>query len=263
MIVFNMPGDNLVFKLIRDRFVKPKKSTRQAVMGKYDLVFRHDRAGRLVDAQTFEHLEFDKGRFSEGLLDELMREAGGSAWIENDQVIVDHAYVERCVRPLNMYLKETNGEDARKAVIDYGRCIKDLATCNIFPGDVLLKNFGVTRHERVVFYDYDELCLLTECNFREIPESSNYEDELSDEPWFYVGEHDIFPEEFSRFFGLPEALRAVFMEHHADLLEVDFWQKTQESIKAGELAHIFPYERKEKPRLTVNPGQVSRDSADE
>jgi isocitrate dehydrogenase kinase/phosphatase len=263
MMVFNMPRDDLVFKLIRDRFVTPKKSTRQVVMGKYDMVFRHDRAGRLVDAQSFEHLEFDKDLFSPDLLDELLNEAGQTVWIENDQVIVDYAYVERRVTPLDLYIQEADEQAGRKAVIDYGRAIKDLAVSNIFPGDFLLKNFGVTRHGRVVFYDYDELCLLTSCNFRKLPESSSYEEELSDEPWFYVGEHDFFPEEFRRFLGLPDPLRNVFMEHHANILEVDFWLRAQEAIKAGELPHIYPYERNGKPGQSLGPRHANKESSDE
>ena len=243
MIVFNMPSDDLVFKLIRDRFATPKKTTRQDVMEKYELVFRHDRAGRLVDAQAFEHLKFDDCCFTPGLLTELQREAGQTVRTENSSVIVDHAYVERRVTPLNIYLEEAQPNDCRRVVIDFGWAIKDLAVSNIFPGDFLLKNFGVTRHGRVVFYDYDEICPLTSCKFKKLPQSSSYDDELSSEPWFYVDENDVFPEEFRKFMVLPEPLREVFMSHHGDLFEVDFWRQTQAAIKAGKLTHIYPYNR--------------------
>jgi isocitrate dehydrogenase kinase/phosphatase len=243
MIVFNMPRDDIVFKLIRDHFATPKKSTRQDVMDKYDLVFKHDRAGRLVDAQVFEHLKFDECCFAPELLVELQREAAQTVRVENGNVIVDHAYVERRVTPLNIYLQEADEEACRKVVCDFGCAIKDLAVSNIFPGDILLKNFGVTRHGRVVFYDYDELCPLTSCTFRKLPQSSNYDDEMASEPWFYVDENDVFPEEFRKFLGLTEPLREEFMSHHADLFTVDFWQQTQAAIKAGELTHIYPYER--------------------
>lgn len=243
MIVFNMPSDDLVFKLIRDHFATPKKATRKDVVDKYELVFKHDRAGRLVDAQAFEHLKFDDCCFTPGLLDELQREAGQTVRVENSNVIVDHAYVERRVTPLNIYLEEADEHACRTSVIDFGWAIKDLAVSNIFPGDILLKNFGVTRHGRVVFYDYDELCPLTNCTFRKLPQSSSYDDELSSEPWFYVDENDVFPEEFRKFLGLTEPLREVFMSHHADLLEVDFWRRTQATINAGELTHIYPYKR--------------------
>jgi isocitrate dehydrogenase kinase/phosphatase len=241
MIVFDMPNDNLVFKLIRDRFDTPKKTTRREVMEKYDLVFRHDRAGRLVDAQAFEYLKFDGGCFSSQLLTELKQKAGNSVMIEEDSIIVNHAYVERRVTPLDVFLMEADEADAVRAVIDWGNAIKDLAVSDIFPGDILLKNFGLTRHGRVVFYDYDELCSLTSCNFRKWPPPSVYDDEMAAEPWFYVDVNDVFPEELLGFLELAGTLRDVFLEHHADLFEVDFWQQCQDMIRAGELPHIFPY----------------------
>jgi isocitrate dehydrogenase kinase/phosphatase len=219
-------------------------------MEKYDLVFRHDRAGRLVDAQSFEHLEFDAGCFSPELLAELKHDAGSTVRFENEYIIVDHVYVERRVTPLDVFLKEAAESEARKIIIDWGYAIKDLAVSNIFPGDILLKNFGVTRHGRVVFYDYDELCLLTGCNFRRLPQSANYEDEMASEPWFYVDENDVFPEEFRKFLGLPALLLETFLEHHDDLFETDFWQQAQEAIKAGELPHIFPYGRSRRLKRT-------------
>jgi len=242
MIVFNMPDYDLVFKLIRDRFQEPKNTTRRQVMEKYDLVFRHDRAGRLVDAQSFEHLKFDACCFSEPLLAELKQKAGSSVHIRNDHLIVNHAYVERRVTPLDVFLEQAEETEAGKIVIDWGNSIKDLAVSNIFPGDILLKNFGVTRHGRVVFYDYDELCPLTSCNIRKLPESVAYEDEMASEPWFFVDQNDVFPQEFRNFLGLSEPLRAVFLHHHADLFEVDFWLQAQQAIQAGNLPHIFPYE---------------------
>ena len=243
MIVFNMPNDDLVFKLIRDRFDTPKKTTRREVMEKYDLVFKHDRAGRLVDAQSFEFLKFEGGCFSTQLLTELKQEAGHTVRIAEDSIIVHHAYVERRVTPLDIFLKEADEDKAVRAVLDWGNAIKDLAVSNIFPGDILLKNFGVTRHGRVVFYDYDELCLLTSCNFRKLPPPSVHDDEMAAEPWFYVDENDVFPEELQYFMELSGSLKKVFLEHHADLFGVDFWQQTQDKIRIGELPHIFPYSK--------------------
>ena len=243
MIVFNLPQDDLVFKLIRDRFDTPKKTTRTEIMAKYDLVYRHDRAGRLVDAQTFEHLKFDTSCFSPQLLAELKQDAGRTVRLENDYIIVEHAYVERRVTPLDVFLNEADEPEAQKIVIEWGNAIKDLAVSNIFPGDILLKNFGVTRHGRVVFYDYDELCPLTSCRFRKLPPAYEYENEMASEPWFYVDENDVFPEEFQKFLGLRPPLRAVFLEHHNDLFEVSFWQQAQQVIQAGELPHIYPYAR--------------------
>ena len=241
MIVFNMPNDDLVFKLIKDRFDTPKKTTPRKVMEKYDLVFRHDRAGRLVDAQAFEYLKFDGGCFSDRLLKELKQGAGNTVRIAEDNIIVNHAYVERRVTPLDIFLKEADQAEAIDAVIDWGNAIKDLAVSNIFPGDILLKNFGVTRHGRVVFYDYDELCLLTSCKFRKWPPPSVYDDEMAAEPWFYVDENDVFPEELQNFIELSGPLKTEFLEHHADLFDVDFWRQTQDKIRAGELPHIYPY----------------------
>lgn len=241
MIVFNMPNDDLVFKLIRDRFDTPKKTTRREVMQKYDLVFRHDRAGRLVDAQAFEYLEFDECCFSEQLLAKLQQEAGSTVRIKNDRIIVQHAYVERRVTPLDVFLARCDAAEARRVIIDWGFSIKNLAVSNIFPGDILLKNFGVTRHGRVVFYDYDELCPLTSCNIRKLPEAAGYEDEMASEPWFYVDENDVFPEEFRNFLGLSEPLKEIFLQHHADLFGVDFWLQAQQAIRAGDLPHIYPY----------------------
>ena len=243
MEVFTMPDYDLVFKVIRDRFPYSKNTSREQVMDKYYLVFKHDRAGRLVDAQEFEHLRFERSRFSEELLEQLQTVAGKSVKIDGQHVVVKHAYVERRVTPLNIYLNCADDNRARAAVIDYGQAIKDLAATNIFPGDMLLKNFGVTRHGRIVFYDYDELSLLTDCNFRMMPPPRSHAEELSGEPWFGVGENDIFPEEFTYFLGLKEELREIFMQKHSDLFGVDFWHQVQASIAAGEIIDIFPYEQ--------------------
>jgi isocitrate dehydrogenase kinase/phosphatase len=243
MEVFTMPDYGLVFKVIKDHFAYPKHTTRDAVMAKYDLVFKHDRAGRLVDAQEFEHLKFNRNRFSDTLIDSLKQNAAQSVIINDDNVIVKHAYLERRVTPLNIYLRNVDDAEALTTVVDYGNAIKDLAASNIFPGDLLLKNFGVTRHGRIVFYDYDELCLLSVCNFRVMPQSRSYDDELSAEPWFGVGENDVFPEELRKFIGLQGMLREVFLDHHGDLFDVRFWHQIQSRISGGETIDIFPYEQ--------------------
>jgi isocitrate dehydrogenase kinase/phosphatase len=243
MEVFTMPDYDVVFKVIKDQFSSTKRTTREEVMAKYDLVFKHDRAGRLVDAQEFEHLKFDRSRFSKELLDRLESLAAKGVKVDENHVVIKHVYVERRVTPLNLYLHEVEKTTARAAVVDYGRAIKDMAATNIFPGDMLLKNFGVTRHGRVVFYDYDELSLLSECNFRKIPQPISHYQELSDEPWFTVGENDIFPEEFEYFLGLKGELKALFVEEHSDLFEADFWHQIQVRINAGGIIDIFPYEQ--------------------
>lgn len=242
MLVFTMPSYDMVFKLIKDFFNYPKDSTRKQVMGKYDLVYRLDRAGRLVDAQAFEYLEFSRDLFSEELLAELATSCTQTATIGEKTVVISHAYVQRRVIPLDIYVRDAHESAACAAVCDYGQSIKDMASSNIFPGDMLLKNFGVTRHGRVVFYDYDELCLLEECTFRRLPPSARYEDDLAAEPWFHVNPHDIFPEEFTNFLGLSGNLREEFERHHHDLYTAEFWRAQQETIRCGVRSHIFPYQ---------------------
>jgi isocitrate dehydrogenase kinase/phosphatase len=250
MTVFTMSGYPAVFKVIKDRFSSPKTTTRQHVMARYELVFRHDRAGRLIDAQEFEHLEFARHRFSDALLAELQTVAAHSVEIHQDSVVVHHLYTERRLYPLNLYIREKSEDEARAALHDYGKAIKELAATNIFPGDLLLKNFGVTRHGRVVFYDYDELCLLTDCSFRRLPPARHFDDELDPDPWFSIGTNDIFPEEFEKFLGIPEHLLDAFLQAHSDLFGVDFWRSLQERHRAGEIVDILPYpQRKRLQRL--------------
>jgi isocitrate dehydrogenase kinase/phosphatase len=243
MSVFTMSTYPVVFKIIRDRFAHPKATSRQRVMGKYQLVYRHDRAGRLVDAQEFEHLRFRRDRFQPALLADLLSQAGQTVSLEGDFVVISHAYVERRVVPLNLYAAQAEDGAARAAVIDYGNSIKDLIAVDIFPGDLLLKNFGVTPNGRVVFYDYDEVCLLRDCRFRSLPSAQSYDEELSDTIWRAVRENDVFPEEFGHFLGLSGSLREVFLAHHADLFDVAYWRRVQERILSGELMHIYPYDQ--------------------
>ena len=241
MIVFTLPSFPVVIKVIRDSFEYPKDCTRASVIDRYHLIFNHDRAGRLVDAQEYEYLVIDRSRVDTSLLEEFNRMARDTVLIDDDRVIVKHCYAERRIVPLDIYLRREPLELASRAVIDYGNAIRDLALTNLFPGDLLTKNFGVTRGGRVVFYDYDEVCLVTECNFRKIPDSGNYDDDLAAEPWYGVGPHDVFPEEFIHFLGLGKELREVFLAYHADLLTADFWNDLKQRIAAGELIHVAPY----------------------
>ncbi|HXY40283.1 MAG TPA: bifunctional isocitrate dehydrogenase kinase/phosphatase, partial [Vicinamibacteria bacterium] len=241
MLVFTLPSYDLVFKVIRDFFPPPKTVTRRSVMAKYDLVFKHDRAGRLVDARAFEHLKFDARRFPKPLLEELKRAASHTVAVDAESVVLHHLYTERRLRPLDLFLREAQASEARAAILDYGEAIRDLARSNIFPGDMLLKNFGVTRHGRVVFYDYDELAVLTDCRFREVPRARYDEEEMAGEPWFFVGENDVFPEEFLPFLGLDGELREAFMEQSRDLLSVEFWTAMQDEHRAGRLPDVYPY----------------------
>ena len=261
MMVFTLPAYDVVFKVIKDRFDYPKTSSRMDVMGKYRLVFEHNRAGRLVEAYEYEHLRIEQSRFRPDLLQELLRDAGGSVRIEEGHVVIRHVYMERRVRPLNLYLSENSDAAARAAVRDYGQAIWDLAATNIFPGDLFLKNFGVTRHGRVVFYDYDELCLLTDCNFRELPSPTSYEEEIAPEPWFSVRESDVFPEEFPRFLGLRPDLREELLTFHGDLFTPEPWRRVQTALREGIILEVLPYD--ESKRLTRPYGRRAQALAKE
>jgi isocitrate dehydrogenase kinase/phosphatase len=241
MVCFTQPSFDVVFKIIRDRFPYPKNVLREEVQAKYRMVFKHDRVGRLVDAQEFKRLRFPRARFAPELLEELFSETASTVHADGDDIIFDHLYIERRMTPLNLYLRNASPEAAERAVLDYGQCIRDLAYTNIFAGDLLLKNFGVTRHGRVIFYDYDELCQVTDCRFRDVPQSTNPEDEMRDEAWFYVGDNDVFPETFIRFLAFDDAQRAAFLRVHGEVLTADFWRSVQHRIIEGEMLEVVPY----------------------
>ena len=233
MIVFTLPSHDLVFKVIRDRFGAPKTSTREDVIERYQFVFRHDRAGRLVDAQEFKRLRLPRARFMPSLADELLNEASESCRVEGEDLIVEHCYIERRLRPLNLFLREAEPAAAEAAIIDYGCALRDLAASNVFPGDLLLKNFGVTSHGRVIFYDYDEICLVSDCVFRDLPRASCEEEETSAEPWFHCGPHDVFPEQWLPFLCIPPALCEVFKQRHAALLTAQWWRALSPRAEAA------------------------------
>jgi isocitrate dehydrogenase kinase/phosphatase len=241
MAVFTLPAYPLVFKVIRDQFSFPKDSSREDVRNKYSLVFKHDRVGRLIDAQEYRHLRFPRAQFEPALLDELLRECRESVSAEGQDIVVHHCYVERRLRPLNLYVKEVDEATALAAVLDYGQAIKDLARSNIFPGDLLLKNFGATRHGRAIFYDYDELCLVADCRFRRLPEPRNDEEEMHHGAWYYVADNDVFPEQFPRFLGMSPAQREALLQAHGEIFEVGWWQALQADLRAGRQADVPPY----------------------
>ncbi len=241
MVCFTLPSFDVVFKVIRDRFPYPKSVLREEVMEKYRLVFRHDRAGRLVDAQEFRRLRFPQALFAPELLAELRAEASLTVREAGEHLIFDHMYIERRMTPLNLYLRAASPAAAEQAALDYGQCIRDLAHTNIFPGDLLLKNFGVTRNGRVIFYDYDELCLVTDCRFRELPPPATPEDEMRGEPWFYVGEHDVFPETLVHFLAFEAAQRAALLHTHGEVFTARFWRQVQRRLLDGEVLEVLPY----------------------
>ncbi len=236
MAVIHTPPFDMVFKLIRDQFEYPKKTSRSAVHARYDYVLRHNRAGRLVDAWPFQQLWLERRLFSRTLLDQLEDLAGESITRLPDKVVLHQVYIERRVIPLDLFVTQNDAMTIRQVVVDYGQAIKDLAHSNIFPGDMLLKNFGVTRLGRVVFYDYDELCRLTECRFLTEPDS--------DSP----GPNDVYPEEFRMTDGLPEPLRRLFHEVHSELFMVPFWENAQKRIMAGQWRPITPYSERQRQR---------------
>jgi len=241
MTVFTLPSYPLVFKLIRDRFAWPKTMSRQDVEDKYALVFNLDRIGRLLDAQPYRHLRFPLARFSPSLLAELVGQCSQSVHVDGDDLVITLCYVQRRFRPLNLYLREQGADAARAAALDYAQAIRDMACNNIFPGDMLLKNFGVSRHGRAVFYDYDELCLLTECNFRAWPQPRSEEEAMAAEPWFHVAANDVFPERFALFMGLPAGLLDVVREKYAELFEPAWWQGLQAGFREGRYPDTPPY----------------------
>jgi len=258
MLVFDLPSFPYVFKVIKDYYPPQKETTREQIKGKYLLVKQHDRVGRMADTQEYQLVAFPRERFSDELIAEIEKFASSQLEISDRdgdgqlEVIIKHVYIERRMIPLNIYLQEAFDLGAEqsagqaqieRAVVEYGNAIKDLVAANIFPGDMLWKNFGVTRNSKVVFYDYDEIEYITDCNFRKVPTPRNEEEEMSGEIWYSVGPRDVFPETFAPFLLGNPAVRAVFMQHHADLLDVAFWQGHKARIAAGHMHDVFPYER--------------------
>jgi len=241
MAVFTPRGYPLVVKVIRDHFAYPKDIARREVEEKYRLVARYDRVGRLVDAQEFRNLRFPLPLFDADLLAELTGECAESVAVDGDELVVRHGYVERRLRPLNLYAREAPFDDARRAVQDYGQAIKDLARSNIFPGDLLLKNFGVSRIGRAIFYDYDELCLVEQCRFRHLPEAREGDETRPLEDWLGVRENDVFPEQFPRFLGLPGPLRQALLKAHPEIFDADWWQSLRTRFLAGDPGDVPPY----------------------
>ena len=258
MLVFDLPSFPYVFKVIKDYYPPQKDTTREQIKGKYLLVKQHDRVGRMADTQEYSEVAFPRDRFDDELIAEIEKFAPSQLEISDRdgdgqmEVIIKHVYIERRMIPLNIYLQEAfdAGVDEpaaqgqiERAVVEYGNAIKDLVAANIFPGDMLWKNFGITRHGKVVFYDYDEIEYITDCKFRKVPAPRHEEDEMSGEIWYSVGPKDVFPETFGPFLLGNDAVRGVFMRHHADLLDAAFWQHHQARIQAGHVFDVFPYEQ--------------------
>ena len=275
MLVFDLPSFPYVFKVIKDYYPPQKDTTREQIKGKYLLVKQHDRVGRMADTLEYSEVAFPRERFEGALIAELEKFAPSQLEISDrdgdgqTEVIIKHVYIERRMIPLNIYLQEAFDaggasvspntsseasspaaerarEQIERGVVEYGNAIKDLVAANIFPGDMLWKNFGITRHGKVVFYDYDEIEYITDCNFRKVPQARNEEDEMSGEVWYKVGPKDVFPETFGPFLLGNPVVRSVFMKHHADLLDAAFWQAHKERIQSGYVFDVFPYEQEKR-----------------
>ena len=244
MLVFTLPGFDRVFKVIKDQFPPQKEMSAAHVRACYQLVKEHDRVGRMADTQEFENFVLEKRRIAPELMALLLQEAPQKITDLGDRIAISHLYIERRMVPLNLWFERVKGQQLRDAVEEYGNAIRQLAAANIFPGDMLFKNFGVTRHGRVVFYDYDEICYMTEVNFRDIPPPRYPEDELSGEPWYSIGPHDVFPEEFPPFLFADLGQRRLFTRLHGELFDASYWQGLQAAIRDGKVIDVFPYRRK-------------------
>ena len=248
MLVFDLPSFPYVFKVIKDDYPPPKDTTREQIMGKYLLVKTHDRVGRMADTLEYTNVAFPRARFEDALVADLKQHCASVLEEDGDALVIRHLYIERRMIPLNIYLQDATPEQTEHAVVEYGNAIKDLVAANIFPGDMLWKNFGVTRHGKVVFYDYDEIEYITDCNFRRVPTPRTEEEEMSGEVWYHVGPKDVFPESFGPFLLGNDAVRQVFMKHHADLLDAAYWQSHKARIAEGYVHDVFPYEAEKRFR---------------
>jgi len=242
MLVFTLPSFPYVFKIIKDWFPPPKDTTRAQIMSKYLLVKRHDRLGRMADTLEYSSVALPRSRLDENLIRELEQFAPSMIEYEGDNIVIRHVYIERRMIPLNIFLQEGSDAQVEHGIIEYGNAVKELISANIFPGDMLYKNFGVTRNGRVVFYDYDEIEYLTDCNVRRVPAPHNEEEEMSGEPWYAVGPHDIFPETYTTFLLGDARVRRYFLQHHADFFDAALWQSHKQHILNGEMPEFFPYE---------------------
>ncbi|EMR0812471.1 bifunctional isocitrate dehydrogenase kinase/phosphatase [Escherichia coli] len=254
MLVFTLPGLDRVFKVIKDKFAPQKEMSAAHVRACYQLVKEHDRVGRMADTQEFENFVLEKRHISPALMELLLQEAAEKITDLGEQIVIRHLYIERRMVPLNIWLEQVEGQQLRDAIEEYGNAIRQLAAANIFPGDMLFKNFGVTRHGRVVFYDYDEICYMTEVNFRDIPPPRYPEDELASEPWYSVSPGDVFPEEFRHWLCADPRIGPLFEEMHADLFRADYWRALQNRIREGHVEDVYAYRRRQ--RFSVRYGEM-------
>ncbi|ERM15526.1 MAG: bifunctional isocitrate dehydrogenase kinase/phosphatase [Pantoea ananatis] len=242
MLVFTLPGFDRVFKVIKDRFAPQKEVTEMQVRACYQQVKEHDRVGRMADTQAFEQFALPLARIAPALMEEFQHTIAGKIRIEGDRLIISHLWLERRMQPLNLYLAQASENQRQHAIEEYGNAIKQLAAANIFPGDMLFKNFGITRHGRVVFYDYDEIRPMQELNFREVPQARYEEDELSAEPWYSVGPDDVFPETFRYALCSEPATGALLQQRHPEIFEASWWRAQQQRIAQGHIEDVIAWQ---------------------
>ncbi|WP_102797966.1 bifunctional isocitrate dehydrogenase kinase/phosphatase [Bowmanella denitrificans] len=243
MAVFHLPSYGVVFKVIKDEFAESKKITRQHVKDCYRLVKMSDRVGRMADTHEYVNFRLPRTRVSPALLDELLDVANSSIELTDTEVIIKHLYIERKMTPLNIYLDtETDPQKVADAIEDLGQCIKQIAAANIFPGDMLHKNFGITRHGRVIFYDYDEVCYMHQRIFRALPKS--------DDPYaldtLSVAPDDVFPEQFEHFIVGKRHLKALLKQKHPELMDPAWWRTIQHEMAGGLIKDVLPYPQQQR-----------------
>jgi len=241
MMVFTLPSFPYVFKVIRDKFAPSKEFGRDTVKARYLLVKKHDRVGRMADTLEYSYVALPRQRFSAELLAELQQSIGESLSFEDDLVVIKHLYIERRMIPLNLYLENATTDEKARIMDDYGKAIKEMIGANIFPGDMLLKNFGVTRHKRVVFYDYDEVQYMLDVNFRSSPKTETYEDAMFAEGTVCAAPGDVFPEQIATFVTPQAEIRDLLFSRHPELLDAAYWRQKQQNIRLGLVEDIFPY----------------------
>ncbi len=241
MMVFTLPSFGYVFKVIKDTFGESKPFGRDTVLKRYQLVKSHDRVGRMADTIEYSNVVFPLDRFDSKLLEELHKTIGSSMIIEGEWLIIKHLYIERRMTPLNMYLENATEQQAFEAIEEYGQALKEMIAVNIFPGDMLLKNFGVSKHNRVIFYDYDEVQYLTDMNFRALPKAKSYDDYLTNEQSYSVAPQDVFPEQLCTFVTANPVYKQYLLSTHPELEDPEYWQQAQKNIKQGKVSHIYPY----------------------
>lgn len=238
MLVFTLPSFPYVFKVIRDNFGSTKDFGRDTVVKRYQLVKKHDRVGRMADTMEYSDVCLPLARISPDLLDTMQSSIAQSIRIEGEQLIIRHLYIERRLTPLNLYLDYASEKEAQAVITDYGQALKDMLAANIFPGDMLLKNFGVTRSGRVVFYDYDEVQYLGDVTFRHLPDNLGVNEPAEQ---ISAGPDDIFVEQLPSFVFNNVRHRDIFNQRYPELADPDYWHQIQQRVKAGEVSDVFPY----------------------